>query len=114
MNRNYIEKEILKGMLDRECAEAVAQSFSKVSQSYKKLDRTQLPAFLPAGRPEQVTNLQVMEGIKKMKSTKSTLPIDIPDKLRKGCSVDIAEPICNIINSCLGDGKFPVAWRRNG
>ena len=112
MNRNNIEIESLKGMSDLECAEAVAKSFSEVSQSYKKLDRTQLPAFLPAGRPEQVTILQVMEGIRKMKSTKSTLPIDIPDKLRKECSVDLAEPVCNIINTCLRDGKFPVAWRR--
>ena len=112
MDQNKIEIESLRGMSDRECAEAVAQSFCEVSQSYNKLDRTQLPAFLPAGRPEQVTLFQVMERIKNMKSTKSTLPIDIPDKLRKECSVDIAEPICNIINTCLRDGKFPVAWRR--
>ena len=82
------------------------------SQQYEKLDRTKLPAFLPAGRPEEVNVFQVIYHIKKLGKTKSTLPVDIPDKLRLECAIDLAEPMTEIINSCLRDGKFPTSWRR--
>ena len=88
----------LDGLSDRECAERVAESFAAVSIEYSPLDQEKLPAFLPAGRPEQVNILyiiectsyksqpgyvfQVLERIKRVGKTKSTLPIDIPDKLR--------------------------------
>ena len=76
-----LEIESLKGLTDSQCAEAVAESFAAVSQQYQRLDRCQLPAFLPAGRPEQVNVFQVMHHIKKLGSAKSTLPIYIPDRL---------------------------------
>ena len=71
------------------------------------MDRTKLPAFQPAGRPEEV-----YENIKSLGKTKSTLPIDLPDKLRVECALDLAEPMCNIINTCLKDGRFPSLWKR--
>ena len=66
---------------------------------YSPLDREKLPAFLPAGRPEQVNVFQVLDRIKRVGKTKSTLPIDIPDKLRTECALDLAEPMNNIINT---------------
>ena len=102
----------LDGLSDKEAAEKVAERFAAVSQEYTKLDREQLPAFLPAGRPEEVSNLQVFEKIKNIKKTKSTLSIDLPDKIRQECALDLAEPVANIINSCLKDGRFPALWKR--
>ena len=112
MSRGRLEIESLEGLSDQECAEAIAQSFASVSQEYSPLDRSQLPTFLPAGQPEQVTVFQVMEKIKKLGKTKSTLPIDIPDKLRIECALDLAEPLADIFNSCLKTGSFPRMWRR--
>ena len=111
-SRGKLEVESLVGLSDRECAEAVAQSFAAVSMEYSPLDRSELPAFLPANRPEQVTVFQVLERIKSLRKTKSTLPIDIPDKLRVECAIDLAEPLCHIINACLREGAFPKPWRR--
>ena len=99
MNRGKLFIKELEGLTNSEYAEAVAQSFAAVSQEYSKLDRTKLPAFLPAGPPEQVIIFQVFEKIKSVGKTKSTLPIDLPDKLRIECALDLAEPMCNIINS---------------
>ena len=99
-------------MSDKECAEAVAQSFASVSQEYSPVDSAQLPSFLPEGRPEEVTVFQVIDSIKKIGKTKLTLPIDIPDQLRVECAVDLAEPLTDIFNFCLRDGVFPVMWRR--
>ena len=112
MNHNRLEVNNLKGLSDKECAAIVGQSFAAVSQEYTHIDRIQLPAFLPAGRPEQVNVMQVFKRIKMLGKTKSTLPIDMPDKLRIECALDLAEPLTDIINTCLKDGKFPIAWRR--
>ena len=71
-SRGKLKVESLVGLSDRECAEAVAQSFAAVSMEYSPLDRSQLPAFLPANRPEKVTVFQVLDSIKKLGKTKST------------------------------------------
>ena len=60
----------LEGLSDKESAERVAKSFAEVSQEYSRLDREKLPAFLPAGRPEEVNILQVFNKIKKYKEDK--------------------------------------------
>ena len=112
MTRKKLSIKSLEGLSDRECAEAVAQSFAAVSLEYSPLDRSKLPAFLPGGRPEQVNIFQVMNRIKRIGRTKSTLPIDIPDRLQTECALDLAEPMTDIINTCLRDGSFPRTWRR--
>ena len=112
MTREKLSIRELDGLSDKECAEAVAQSFAAVSQEYEILDRTKLPSFLPAGRPEKVNVFQVLDKIKSIGHTKSTLPLDLPDRLRKECALDLAEPMTDIINSCLLDGRFPKMWRR--
>ena len=112
MSRGRISIESLEGLTDLECAEAIGQSFASVCQEYSALDRTQLPAFLPAGRPEEVNIFQVISKIKKLGKTKSTQPIDIPDMLQVKCAVDLAEPLTDIFNSCLRAGSFPAMWRQ--
>ena len=112
MSHGRLTISSLEGLSDKDCAEAIAQSFASVSQEYRPVDRAQLPAFLPAGRPEEVNVFQVINNIKKLGKTKSTLPIDIPDRLRIECAVDLSEPLADIFNSCLRAGTFPVMWRR--
>ena len=48
----------------------------------------------------------------KVKSTKRTLPIDLPNKLRKEVSVELVKPLTNIINACLNQGRWPALWIR--
>ena len=48
----------------------------------------------------------------KLKSTKSTLPIDLPNKLRKEVAVELAKPLTSIINACLTQGRWPALWKR--
>ena len=107
-----LEVQSLRGLSDQECADTVAESFAAVSLEFEKLDRSRLPAFLPAGMPEQVNVFEVLNAIKTLKKTKSTLPIDIPESLRKECALDLAEPMTEIINCCLRAGRFPAPWRR--
>ena len=65
-NSGKLQVESLAGLNDRECAEAVAQAFAAVSMEYSLLERSQLPAFLPANRLEEVTVLEVLQRIKSL------------------------------------------------
>ena len=46
-----------------------------------------------------------------MKNTRSTLPLDLPNKLRKDFAVELAEPLTNIINASLLQQKYPTLWK---
>ena len=78
-----------------------------VSQEYSVLDWAQLPAFLPSGRPVEVNIFHVIDKIRKLGKTKSTLPNYIPDTLQVECAVNLAD----MFNSCLRAGSFQVMWR---
>ena len=47
-----------------------------------------------------------------LKKTRSTLPIDIPDKLRRACSVELALPLTDIINTSLTQAIYPSLWKQ--
>ena len=91
--------------------EEVANAFAKVSQEYEPIDLSQLPAYLPAPPPPQTNVLSVWKAIQNLKKTKSTLPGDLPDKLRKEASMFLAEPLTNIFNTCLNQGVYPKTWK---
>ena len=76
MDKSKLEIESLEGLSDKECAEAIAQSIASVSQEYSKLDRTKLPAFVAAGRSEQVTIFPVMNQIKTIPHTGNIESLD--------------------------------------
>ena len=111
MNSGDLKVECLKGLSDLESAEAVALGFAAVSNQYEPLDRSKLPAYLPSLPPPQVEEYQVFEKLKKLKNTKSTLPIDMPNKLRNEVAVELAKPLTHIINECLSQGRFPALWK---
>ena len=103
--------ESLEGKSDTECAQAIGESYSAISQAYSPVDLAALPAYLPAQLPPQVEQLQVWEKLCKLKKTKSTFPIDLPEKLRKELAVELSEPLANIFNCCLTQGVFPAIWK---
>ena len=54
---------------------------------------------------------KVCRKIQAQKRTKTTLPIDIPENLRKEAAEFLAEPLTDIYNSCLREGKYPKIWK---
>lgn len=67
-----LQVECLSDSSNQEAAETIANFFAEVSNEYDPVNFTQLPSFLPAEKPPQVSELQVYEKIKKLKNTKST------------------------------------------
>ena len=103
--------QCLEGKSDEECAEEVARSFAAVSNEFHPVDLNKLPAFLPALPAPQVTQLEVYSKLVKLKNTRSTLPIDLPNRLRQEVSVELTEPLTYIINTCLREQRFPALWK---
>ena len=110
-NHDKIEFEAISNLSDVDAANAVASHFASISQEYEPLDRGKLPAYLPAQRPPQLLPHQVYTELKNLKKTKSTLPIDIPYKLRNEFAAELATPLTNILNSCLLTGIYPKKWK---
>ena len=63
LNKKELEIECLQGLSDLECAEAVGQGFASVSSQFEPLDRTKLPAYLPALPPPRVEEYMVYNKI---------------------------------------------------
>ena len=111
-NDGEIRIESLSNLTNKECAEKIAQHFSEISNEYQPIDYSQLPCYLPAPPPPQVEEYDVYNRINRIRKTKSTLPIDIPDKLRNECAVFLAAPLTLIINSSLSESVYPALWKR--
>ena len=112
LNQGDLKIKSLEGLTDQQCADAIAQHFASVSNQYDPVDFEKLPAFLPSLPAPQVEEHEVYQKLKKLKNTKSTLPVDLPNKLRNEVMVELAGPLTNIINTCLSSGSYPALWKR--
>ena len=83
----------------------IAQHFSAISNEYSPVDLSQLPSYLPALPVPQVEEYDVYLRIKRLNKTKSTLPINIPAKLRD------EGPLRTIINTSLDQSVYPSLWK---
>ena len=110
-SQGNIQVEALKGLSEKQSAQLIADHFAKISNQYAPIDVAQLPSYLPAQEPPQVDEYQVYLKLKHQKKTKSTLPIDIPENLKKEFSPELALPLSDIINSSLTHQKYPTAWK---
>ena len=112
MTNGEVEVECLAGVDNSAAAQIIAQHFSSVSNEYSPVDATQLPCYLPALPPPVVEEYDVYQRLVRLKKTRSTLPIDIPDKVRKECSVLLAAPVTAIINNSLSQSVYPAIWKQ--
>ena len=94
-------------------AEIIAENFGKISNEYEPLktedvdlksatNSTIYPLFEP---------FEIHKIITKMKNKKSTILSDIPWRIIKVFSVELAETLANIFNSCTIEGVWPQIWK---
>ena len=107
-----IHIESIEHLNAQEQVEEVAKSFAAVSCEYNPVDISKFPAYLPAEEPPQLHVYDVYKKIQNQKKTRSTLPIDIPDSLRKDAAEFLAELVTEIFNSCLLQGICPTIWKK--
>ena len=112
MNGQNTIVEELVGLSNQQSADTIAQHFAAVSNEYLPLNPNYLPSYLPAEKPPQVDEYSVYGKINKLKNTRSTFNIDIPNKLRKEFAAELSAPLTDIINSCLVKQHYPLIWKR--
>ena len=112
MKNGDIEVECLSELNNLQAAQKIAEHFSSISNEYSPIDHTQLPCYLPAPPPPVVEEYDVYLRLNRIKKTRSTLPIDIPDSIRKECSAMLAGPVSSIINTSFSQGLYPSIWKQ--
>ena len=108
MSKDEIQVESLAGLENVKCAQIIAEHFAAISNQYSPIDTSQLPCYLPAQQPPQVDEYEVYLRLSRLRKTKSTLPLDIPEKLRRECSPFLAKPLSSIINNSLTQSQYPT------
>ena len=103
--------ECLKGLDNTQSVEKVAEFFSHISQEYSPLDMNELPAYLPAPELLKVQESDVADKIYNLKIRKSTQLTDLPSKVRKAFSSELATPLTDIINCCFEKHYYSKLWK---
>ena len=111
MSGGDIQVQALADLNNVQCVQKVAEHFAAVSQEYLPVNLSQLPCYLPALAPPNIEEYEVYERLIRLKKTKSTLPIDIPDKLRQVVALHLAAPLMKIYNQSLSLGQYPALWK---
>ena len=104
--------ESLKHLSNKEQAEIIADRFSQVSQEYEKLEDgdVEIPEFDVSQIP-QVEEKEVQYTLAGLDTSKSNVQNDIPAKILKEFSADLAKPVSNVINASLKQGKWPDIYK---
>ena len=111
MSRGDIQVQSLGNLSNKESAQKIAEHFAAISHEYLPVDVQQLPCYLPAQPPPKIEEYDVYVRLNKIKKTRSTLPIDLPDKLGQECSVHLAAPLTTILNDSLSQSQYPALWK---
>ena len=103
-----ITVEEIKDLTDMGQAEKIAEKFAKISREYEKLEKDdiEIPQF-SENDILVVTEKDVQEILEGMDINKLTVNGDIPAKLLKHFSKQLAFPVANVINSSIVQGIWP-------
>ena len=107
-----LKVEEINHLSDSEQAEAIAESFNKISQEYTEVkeDNIAMPEIHPGTTP-RFTPLQIKYYLDKVKTNKSTLPGDIPAKIVKTSSKVLCVPMAHMINHSIESGAWPDSYK---
>ena len=109
----------VEGNLDAEAAaEQIALHFSSISKEYPPIDPEKLPDRVKekifnvnvASEAPVIEDYQVYEMFKKRKMKNSSVPGDVPTKLKKEFLPEFSGPAATIFNSITKSGFYPRQW----
>ena len=112
LSQDQVKVAELAGLTNTQAAQKIAAHFAAISSEYSPIDNAQLPCYLPAPPPPQVEEYDVYKRLNRLKKTRSTLPIDVPEKIRRECALFLAEPVAQIINYSLVQSQYPAVWKQ--
>ena len=98
---------------NKEQAEQLADSFSKISQEYEKIEKKdiEIPPFRPCDIPV-ISVANVEKHLMAISTCKATTRNDIPAVIFKRFAKQLSVPICDLINSCIKEGVWPNIFKK--
>ena len=113
-----IPEHVRLGLTAAESADRIAQKFADISQEFPAISLDKLPSRvcqnIQNAQNEQIPFIsrQLIEAkIKKAKNTKGGVPGDLPVRLAKEFSPELAIPAQKIFNKVVQSGKWPDRWK---
>ena len=114
-----LTEHIEKGLTEQQSAESFVDYFSAISQQYAPLNiqsldirvRAKLQAPINKQELPVVEAWQVWEAMKRGKKTRSTVPGELPARLRHEFGPKLAEPAAVIFNNIVATGQWPEHWK---
>ena len=103
--------EALEDLDNREQAEVIADHYSQIANEYDPIDKDDFPNFKGPFLPPVIQPWKVHEVILSLNKKAATVPGDIPIKLLKNFSVELATPLAHIYNCCLEEGIYPDVFK---
>ena len=106
----------IRGLTDQQSADEIAEYFAAISREYPPLDLDLLPPRVInrlAGKvkPPLISEHECYERILKARKPKSSVPGDLPSELIKEFSVELAEPLCKLLNNIVQSQSWPQQWK---
>ena len=107
-----VNVEEIRNLPSNQQAELIADKFASVSQEYEALKREDIviPPFNESDIPIISTD-QVVEALKNMDVSKSSVKGDIPSKVLKHFADQIAVPMTEVINTSIKQGCWPDIFK---
>ena len=107
------------GLTAEQSIESIAEHFARISQEYAPLDRNKLPdevkvkldaPIIPDDLPE-ISDYDVYRTFLRSRKPRSSVPGDLPRRIVKEFSPELAAPAGKIFRNILRTGEWPKQWR---
>ena len=104
-----IRVEEISDLPDQDQADKIAEYYAKVSNEYKPLENDDISPYLykTDENPPHIEPYQMYQKIQKMSTRKATVKGDIPMKIIKEYSAELAGPLAHIISYAIKSGQYP-------
>ena len=108
-----IQVDEISHLSDQDQAEAIADSFSAISNEYEAInkDDIKIPSFPQSSIPHFKPHI-ILKYLKNIKTGKSTSPGDIPARIIKEFAFFFCIPMSDILNTGLRVGHWPSIYKR--
>lgn len=110
--KNIVDVEEISHLSNKAQAEAIADSFSKISNEYDpiKKENIEIPPFKKTDVPK-ISHHKVKQHLQQIKTNKATVPGDVPAKIIKELAPHLAVPVTDIINTAIVTGQWPKLYK---
>ena len=103
-------------LTDQQCAEKIAEHFAAISKEFAPLSLNLLPERVKVkleatSNPPVISEYQCYEKMKATNKPKSVIPGDLPSKIVKEFTAELAQPLSKLLNNIAQSAIWPQQWK---